>query len=216
VIDKDLCGNACVSADQKQRTYTVRSDSEFIWVDIPEARQAALPSDYYNQNQAYAPFHKHLAQEPVQATTNYGLMGGPPAAGGPQPLQPYAGVTAWPMVQSPAKVTGTLVDQPTIQFSQEQAMSPQQQQQRQQQQPNPMPRINFLTARVESAHVARRKAATAAILARAYKPPVAAPPVQQAPPPAAPTGPPVVRQQTLFESWKVPVAAAGGEGMDLS
>ena len=30
-VDSDLCGNVCASADQKQRTYAVTGDGEFIW-----------------------------------------------------------------------------------------------------------------------------------------------------------------------------------------
>ncbi len=30
-VDTDLSGNMCTTADQKQRTYPVHCDDEFIW-----------------------------------------------------------------------------------------------------------------------------------------------------------------------------------------
>ena len=61
----------------------------------------------------------------------------------------------------------------------------------------PLPVINYPSARIDPPHIARRKAATAAILAKSYRPPTS----QIAAQPAALTAAP--RQKTLFESWGV-------------
>jgi len=60
-----------------------------------------------------------------------------------------------------------------------------------------MPVINYPSARVDPPHIARRKAATAAILAQSYRPPTSQVAPQSTPSTAAP------RQKTLFESWGV-------------
>lgn len=78
--------------------------------------------------------------------------------------------------------------------------------------------------KMDAPHVARRKAATAAILKRSYQPPVAAAPAPQALPPqtfAASAGPPVIKQQTLFESWGMAAnqstaAVGGADSMDMN
>jgi hypothetical protein len=250
-VDTDLCGKSCSSEDQKQRLYTVHCDEEFIWVDLPaDQRQLAqLPSDYYNQvAQQQQQQQQHVfaqQQQGIKGTsaqgvgTNYGLFGAASDMPPPSPLQPYAGVTAWPVVP-PSSAMGTpskmAADDPQLVLSQQSMQSS----------PGPAaPPANmmnyFPSAKPDPPHVARRKAATAAILARSYRPPTAdntpmqspqKPVVQQqqpqqqviapvvpapvAPAPAAPAAGSGVRQATLFEAWARRPVSAGVESMDTN
>lgn len=245
-VDRDLCGKSCSSADQKQRLYRVHCDDEFIWVDLPLPNEplAPLPSDYYNQVAASSPTAAaaQQAQQPFAPTApaaagrglagaGYGLVGPPPA-----PLQPYAGVSAWPVVPPAASATPMMdagqampVAEPPLELSQASQAS----QQVQQGTAPAAPPSNLMgfypAARPDPPHVARRKAATAAILARSYRPPTVDAPMQASPvKPAAPAVVPVratsgsasgARQATLFESWsRGPAvgAATGPEGMDMN
>jgi nitrite reductase/ring-hydroxylating ferredoxin subunit len=248
-VDTDLCGKTCSSEDQKQRLYSVHCDEEFIWVDLPTDQNynalAPLPSDYYNQvaqqQQQLHVFSQQQQQQGIKGTLsqgNYGLFGAasdmPPP---PSPLQPYAGVTAWPVVPpsttagmgTPSKMAA---DDPQLVLSQQSMQSS----------PAPAaPPANlmnyFPSAKPDPPHVARRKAATAAILARSYKPPTAdntpmqspqKPVVQQqiiAPVVPAPVAPAPVaaasssgntRQATLMEAWARRPVSAGVESMDMN
>ncbi|KAL6768105.1 hypothetical protein ACKKBF_B37820 [Auxenochlorella protothecoides x Auxenochlorella symbiontica] len=183
-IDRKLDGAVCASADQKQRIYEVHPDPEFIWVTLPDSPPSPLPSDAYNQV-AYTP-----------SRPSYGLFGSaagmarPPLAP-PTPLQPFAGSAARPLVHSPT-------DGEMLQLSQESTQGSSV--------PSPEPvRQRLFAGRVDAPHVARRKAAVAAIRAKAYKPPMAATPH------TAPTQNQTSKsggQQTLFDAWRVtPVPA---------
>jgi nitrite reductase/ring-hydroxylating ferredoxin subunit len=247
-VDTDLCGKTCSSEDQKQRLYSVHCDEEFIWVDLPTDQNhntlAPLPSDYYNQvaqQQPVFPQYQQQGLKEVPPQGNYGLFGAasdaPPP---PSPLQPYAGVTAWPVIPpsmgTPSKMAA---DDPQLMLSQQSMQTS----------PSPAPPQNmmnyFPSAKPDPPHVARRKAATAAILARAYRPPTAdntpmqspEKPVQQqqqrqqeaqpqqnmapvvpapiAPVPATSSGA-GVRQATLFEAWARHPVSAGVESMDTN
>jgi len=246
-VDTDLCGKTCSSEDQKQRLYSVHCDEEFIWVNLPTDQNlnnvSPLPSDYYNQvAQQQAVFPQQTQQEIKEMSShgNYGLIGAasdmPPP---PSPLQPYAGVTAWPVVPTsgmgtPSKTAADdpqlLLSQQSIQYSPASSAPP------------PANLMNYFpSAKPDPPHVARRKAATAAILARSYRPPTAdntpmqspqkpvvqqstpqqqvvAPvvpaPVAQAPAAAGSSG--GVRQATLFEAWARRPVSAGLESMDTN
>lgn len=247
-VDTDLCGKTCSSEDQKQRLYSVHCDEEFIWVDLPTDQNhnnlAPLPSDYYNQVAQQQPiFHQQMQQgiKEMPSHGNYGLFGAasdmaPP----PSPLQPYAGVTAWPVVPPPSGL-GTpskmAADDPQLILSQQSMHSSPA--------PSAAPPANlmnyFPSAKPDPPHVARRKAATAAILARSYRPPTAdntpmqspqKPVVQQqtprqqdiapvvsapvAPAPAAAAAAGGVRQATLFEAWARRPVSTGVESMDTN
>ena len=238
-IDKDLCGNSCSSEDQKQRLYPVNTDGEFIWANFPTGPTAPLPSDYYNQVQQIQPtaadFEKSRGLAGAQQS--YGLFGAAPpngAAPSPAPLQPYAGINGWPVVAAPSSGDAMQsTNEPQLMLSQlsQQGnavpLSPPQTAQ-------PPSLMNFYqSSRPDPPHVARRKAATAAILNRAYRPPTAdntpmQSPEKFVPPPSsfptagaapgAPASAGVVRQATLFESWaRHPVAAtAGVDNMDTN
>jgi hypothetical protein len=147
-------------------------------LDIPELHaQQRLPSDTYNQ----------VAAQPLPQAqaprVNYGLLGSSSAGGGSrapaaEPLAPYAGVQQRGLIPgTPSRDQGEeqalqLSQEAAIQLSQEAA---QQQQQVMQQQPLAQAHIPFAQSRIDTARIARRKAATAAIAARAYKPPTAPP-----------------------------------------
>ncbi|KAL4518280.1 hypothetical protein Ndes2437A_g04572 [Nannochloris sp. 'desiccata'] len=133
---------------------------------------------------------------------NYGLFGAasdmaPP----PSPLQPYAGVTAWPVVPPPSGL-GTpskmAADDPQLILSQQSMHSSPA--------PSAAPPANlmnyFPSAKPDPPHVARRKAATAAILARSYRPPTADNTPMQSP------QKPVVQQQTPRQQDIAPVVSA--------
>lgn len=209
-VDTNLEGHVCSSADQHQRIYRVHNDSEFVWVDLPDVPGPPLPSDYYNQRQP------QLAQRTPDrpAPQNYGLRGSAPPPGAapaavPPPLQPYAGINGWPV--PPA--AGQMAESPPLVLSQEPPRSPAP--------AGPPTRINFPAVKADPPHVARRKAATAAILAKSYRAPTAAPvPVQPIPKPAAPAGHASnaggSRQATLFEAWGRPVTTAPSDAMDTT
>jgi len=246
-VDTDLCGKTCSSEDQKQRLYSVHCDEEFIWVDLPTDQNhnnlAPLPSDYYNQVAQQQPVFPQQTQRGIKEMTphgNYGLFGAvsdmPPP---PSPLQPYAGVTAWPVV--PPSGMGTpskfAADDPQLMLSQQSMQSS----------PDPpaAPPANLMNyfpfAKPDPPHVARRKRATSAILARSYRPPTAnntptqspqKPEVQQQTPqqqviapvvPAPVARAPVtassngaVRQATLLEAWARRPVSTGVESMDTN
>jgi nitrite reductase/ring-hydroxylating ferredoxin subunit len=210
-VDTDLEGRACAGAEQKQRVYRVHSDGEFIWVDLPDARGPPLASDYYNRAQQQLPPPQQPAAE-RPGSQNYGLFGAAgaarpgEAAGLSSPVQPYSGYSGWPVV--PAE-EGPIAASPPLVLSQEAPRSP-----------APVARINFPAAKVDPPHIARRKAATAAILAKSYRPPTAdSTPTQflskpQAPAPAAAQG---ARQQTLLEmSWGARPVAVNDDAMDMN
>ena len=197
-VETDLGGHPCAGA-QQQRVYSVHCDADFIFVNLPEVRGPPLASDYYNQAQ------RNLAPPPQQSTPDraggpqsYGLFGAAPAAAAapppPSPLQPYAAYTAWPVV--PGGPT-RMAESPPLVLSQPAPRSPA---------PALAPtRINFPAVKADPPHIARRKAATAAIRQKSYQPPTAESSPMQSPakpaPPAAAPAPPANRQRTLFEAW---------------
>lgn len=234
-VDTDLCGKSCSSKDQKQRLYPVHTDGEFIWADFPTEPTAPLPSDYYNQIQQQQPAPADLQKaRGLGAPQSYGLFGAAPSSGAPPPLQPYAGVTGWPVVAPPAPSGDAMetADEPQLMLSQQSNVATQSPPPAAQ----PQSLMNFYqSTRPDPPHVARRKAATAAILNRAYRPPTAdntpmQSPEKMAPPPSVfPTGAAAaaaggsgsgtaggVRQATLFESWARRPMAAGGDSMDTN
>jgi nitrite reductase/ring-hydroxylating ferredoxin subunit len=250
-VDRDLCGKTCSSADQKQRLYRVHCDDEFIWVDLPLPNEplAPLPSDYYNQVAAASPTAAgaQQAQQPfgaAPAPAGRGLAGA--GSGLAAPLQPYAGVSQWPV--GPSGVTAAApmdasragpavpVAEPPLELSQASQASQQAQQGPAPGAPPSSLMSFYPAARPDPPHIARRKAATAAILARSYRPPTVDAPMQASPvklaaPAVAAPAPPVVpvratsgsaagaRQATLFESWsRGPAvgATSGAEGMDMN
>ncbi|KAI3426221.1 hypothetical protein D9Q98_008597 [Chlorella vulgaris] len=190
-VDTMLDGQVTCSSSQQQRTYAVYQDPDFICIDIPELHtQKALPSDVYNQVARIGP-----PVAPTPPRPNYGLFGSSAsqglAAAQPQPLAPYAGFQQRGLVPSTPARDGLeeagggawLSQESGIQLSQEpgSAQRTQQQQQQQQrvapsqQQQQGQGQITFSQSRVDTARIARRKAATAAIAARAYAPPSAPP-----------------------------------------
>ena len=139
-------------------------------LDIPELHaQQRLPSDTYNQ----------VAAQPLPQAqaprVNYGLLGSSSAGGGSrapaaEPLAPYAGVQQRGLIPgTPSRDQG---EEQALQLSQEAAI---QLSQEAAQQPLAQAHIPFAQSRIDTARIARRKAATAAIAARAYKPPTAPP-----------------------------------------
>lgn len=165
-------------------SYNATHHPSTIRVTLPDSPPSPLPSDVYNQV-AYTP-----------SRPSYGLFGSaagmarPPLAP-PTPLQPFAGSAARPLVHSPT-------DGEMLQLSQESTEGSSV--------PSPEPvRQRLFAGRVDAPHVARRKAAVAAIRAKAYKPPMAATPH------TAPTQNQTSKsggQQTLFDAWRVtPVPA---------
>jgi len=198
-VDTDLCGHACSSADQKQRMYNAHRDGEHIWVDIPPHRGAPLPSDYYNQVQNRIEDHQYG----LSGSQGYGLFGAPPPQQPPgSPLQPYAGVRGYPAVPGVA-ASG---EEPPLILSQSTGMTPPPSAKEASQHAQ-QGRINFPAVKADSPFVARRKAATAAIMAKSYRPPTSdsamQSPVKMAEDamPAAVAAPRLAVQKTLFESW---------------
>ena len=223
----------------------------------------SLPSDYYNQvtetsspvsmNNSSSTSSSSIKARGLAATApsqNYGLLGAaavaPPPPSFAAPLQPYAGVNGWPVVvpsqgasSSPQMATQTAATSaPQLFFSQHQQQQAVEQQQQHQHQQQPTSLMNFFPskAKPDPPHVARRKAATAAILNRGYRPPTADNTPMQSP--VKPQQPKFVapvagmngsmsggatRQATLFESWgsRQPAATAvigggGADSMDMS
>lgn len=160
-------------------------------------------------------------------TPGRGLFGGPTGRGlGGDGLTPYGGSVRAPLVPrgpgTPSKEAAE--DEPALVLSQEapqlgpslqqQQAQPFQQQSFQQQQAAhqyTQSQIPFAQSRIDTARIARRKAATEAIKARTYVPP-SAPPL--APTPQRPAAP---GQPSLFSFGftKTP-AATGPEEMDMS
>lgn len=213
-VDTMLDGCVVCSDKQQQRTYRVYADADFICVDIPELHtQKQLPGDRYNQvAPSLPPFQQPQSTTPNRA--NYGLFGSSSRQQQAEPLAPYAGFQHRGLI--PSTPDKDLQDEPAMQLSQESGIqlsqeAPQQQQQQQaammaqeqQQQRMPQGHITFSQSRVDTARIARRKAATAAIAARAYVPPSA--PVQQAP-----------AARGLFSTGPAPQQAAAASGSGLA
>lgn len=212
-VDTDLCGKQCSSVDQKQRLYPVYCDNEYIFADIPQpgAQPAApLPSDYYNQV-CHDYEHRDQLHRKGSGPQNYGLFGPAPQAPNspPPPLQPYAGVKGWIGVPEAAHSTA---EEPQLVLSQQAPPSPPSFRP----DPEAQSRINFPAAKADSPFVARRKAATAAILARSYRPPTDS--AMQSPEKGAVEPPPRTKvvQKTLFQAWGPQAVAAGPENMDMN
>ncbi|KAL4448502.1 hypothetical protein ABPG75_005721 [Micractinium tetrahymenae] len=237
-VDTDLHGCVTCSPGQQQRTYRVYPDPDFIRIDIPELHsQPPLPSDRYNQV-AQRPAGFGLAGP--STGSSFGLAGPSSApAGGSTPgrglfgvstgrglggegLTPYGGSVRAPLVPpgpgTPSKEAAE--DEPALVLSQEApqlgappAPPPQQQFAQQQQATHQytQSQIPFAQSRVDTARIARRKAATEAIKARMYAPP-SAPPL--APPPQRPAAP---GQQSLFSfGFTKTAVSTGPEEMDMS
>ncbi len=238
-VERGLGGGACEGAAQQQRVYRALLDGEHVWADLPATAPPPLPSDYYNAPARgaaeLAPLAGAARQEPATGRA-FGLLGpspspaaAPPAARvafAPPPLspvQPYAGASAWPMVPR-----GPAAEEPPLVLSQEAAAAPARAAAPRRLDfgamapPPPRP-----AGRVDAPHAARRRRATEAIKANAYRPPSAgadgavtpmqspmkplAPTVVQAPRPAAAAA----RQKTLLEAWGAAAATvAGGGGAD--
>lgn len=256
-VDQMLGGNVCSSKDQKQRVYSVHMDSEFIFIDIPEIQLPLPSDLYNQTASAFPPQHhynRHLPP-PHPTTQGFGLIGPSSSAPLPQqqqfsdtnintnnneappptPLQPYAGFASRPLVSELGEKTDfhDSADNPPLQFSQDSVTSSQQQQHpaSPMQLSAPPPKIQFPASKNGGgpvpAHIARRKAATAAILKRSYVPP-SAPLVDTLPPPPPPPQKLVRKtsaQKTLFETWGIqyqqqqqasPVAVGGNDAMDMS
>ena len=158
-----------------------------------------------------------------------------PFSDGPEPLQPYAGMRkGWTpdvsgfVAESPSKRFAA--DEPPLVLSQEsvddRTMEELEEETRSKPQVDPhstnfVGRINFPAVKHDLPHVARRKAATAAILARSYKPPIHSAPTKHVasdmgravhevnaaskntPTTSQASQGGVVRQRTLFEAWGV-------------
>lgn len=209
-VDTDLEGRVCAGAEQKQRVYRVHADGEFLWVDLPDVRGPPLASDYYNRAQQQLP--PSLQQAPAErpGSQNYGLFGATPAgasaaaAGISTPVQPYSGYSGWPVI--PAVRDQTAASPPLV-LSQEAPSSP-----------APSARISFPAAKADPPHIARRKAATAAILQKSYRPPTAdSAPMQSPAKPQAAAPVQGARQQTLLEmAWAARPATTSGDAMDMS
>jgi hypothetical protein len=244
-VERGLGGGACAGAAQQQRVYRALLDGEHVWADLPATAPPPLPSDYYNAPARgaaeLAPLAGAARQEPATGRA-FGLLGPSPSPAAPppaaraafappplSPVQPYAGASAWPMVpRGPVAAA----EEPLLVLSQEAAAPARAAAPR---------RLNFgigaappppaAAGRVDAPHVARRRRATEAIKANAYRPPTAGAdgtvtPMQSPMKPLAPTvvqaprpPPAAARQKTLFEAWgaaAAPVAAAGGaDAMDI-
>jgi nitrite reductase/ring-hydroxylating ferredoxin subunit len=155
----------------------------------------------------------------------------------PTPLQPYAGFASRPLVSENGEKADfyNSADNPPLQFSQESITSSQTQEHpaSPMQLSAPPPKIQFPASKNGGsgsgpvpAHIARRKAATAAILKRSYVPPTA-PLVDALPPPPQKLVKKTSAQKTLFETWGIqnqqqqqhqasPVAVGGNDAMDMS
>ena len=157
---------------------------------------------------------------------NFGLLGvsssgglpGPASqpAAPPTPLEPYAGVTNRPMVFS----QGEAGAEGQLQFSQEMAASQPSPAPARPSQPSPAPAQRPGQVRVDPPHIARRKAAVAAIAAKAYKPPTVSVTATQAGPGHAAQKPPKPAQKTLLDmAWglqrSASTAAGAGDDMDM-
>lgn len=147
---------------------------------LPDGPSSPLPSDTYNQVAAHSP----------QARGNFGLFGNVPGIlrpvlDPPTPLQPYAGDSARALLHSPSSMD----EDAGLQLSQESDAPARPQHDGVSQ--------RLFAGRMDAPHVARRKAAVAAIRAKAYKPPTA--PAQAL---STDTVTPV-RQKTLFETWQL-------------
>ena len=242
-VDRDLCGNSCTSQDQKQRVYQVHCDDEFIWAQLPDLSSSSpsprpLPSDYYNQVSSTGSSGRsdddNKNSNTLSSTSNsrgYGLFGS--VAVPPQPpLQPYAGRDGWAMApplqqqqhqENSADDVSMPVDEPQLMLSQPAAEEEDQKQQQQhQQQPQPVPSLmNYFpsTRTADPPHIARRKAATAAILNRSYRPPTVDVSASSSSSWSAPTVPSSLRhqQQQQQQSSATPASLArtkssGGSG----
>lgn len=193
-------------------------------IDFPDLLlPRRLPSDQYNGG-APQPAAAQQQQRAPPVRQNFGLLGvsssgglpGPASqpAAPPTPLEPYAGVTNRPMVFS----QGEAGAEGQLQFSQEMAAS--QPSPARQSQPSPAPAQRAGQVRVDPPHIARRKAATAAILAKTYKPPTVSVTATQAGAAHSAQKPPRPAQKTLLDmAWGLQrtasTAASAGDDMDM-
>lgn len=231
-VDTDLCGNMCASTDQKQRVYKVACDDEFIWVDMPDVTTVLqpLPSDYYNQARVPSMEKRRTYGYQSENSRNYGLFGAAPGGlRGPEPLQPYAGVKGW----MPETDTDTSFDSTSQSFAAEEpplvlSQGSTEDNDMRDADPNESEasvnvtnvpgfgsgKIDFPAVKNDLPRIARRKAATAAILSRGYRPPMSNEISMQSYDKTnfiaknnsdsnQLTGNGVVRQRTLFEAWGV-------------
>lgn len=207
-VDTMLDGCVTCSSTQQQRTYRVHADPEFIWIDIPELHtQAPLPSDRYNQVAL-----PQAAPGGTPGRANYGLFGA--SSRQQEGLAPYSGMQR--MVPGTPSKAGD-EDGPAV-LSQEAAVQLSQEAPQQAAQPAPQHSfsqgfIPFSQSRADTASIARRKAATAAIAARSYMPPMA-----QAPPAPARglAGPSTAAQQAAPKRQQQAAPQRTGSGLARS
>lgn len=187
-VDTDLDGHVCASKDQKQRIYKAKCDEQYIYVDWEELQ----PSRLEGGGVPIASDAYNLGSLTTEKDTksfrkpSYGIFGTSDQSG----LTNDHPADDPPLVLSQGSQGSPVRTAPSV--------------------------INFPAARVDPPHIARRKAATAAILAKSYRPPTS-----QTAPPSAPTAGASIRQRTLFESWGVqqvgttqPLEATGSSPME--
>lgn len=207
-VDTMLDGCVTCSSSQQQRTYRVHADPEFIWIDIPELHtQAPLPSDRYNQVAL-----PQAAPGGTPGRANYGLFGA--SSRQQEGLAPYSGmqrmVPGTPSKAGDEDGPAVLSQEAAVQLSQE---APQQPAQPASQHSFSQGFIPFSQSRADTASIARRKAATAAIAARSYMPPMA-----QGPPAPARglAGPSTAAQQAAPKRQQQAAPQRTGSGLARS